>query len=51
MDHPIEPSRSLDRPPSLRIWPAWIILGIALTVIVVAQMQDAMPFQYRNLFT
>ena len=51
MDQPIEPSRSLDRPPSLRIWPAWIILGIALTVIVIAQMQDAMPFQYRNLFT
>lgn len=39
------------RKSSLRLWPAWLILGIALTVIVTVQMQDARPFQYRNLFT
>ena len=51
MDQPTAPSLSQHRNPSLRLWPAWMILGIALTVIVAVQIQDARPFQYRNLFT
>lgn len=51
MDHPTEVSRNPDRRRTLRLWPAWILLGIALGVILFAQLQESWPFQRRNLVT
>ena len=37
--------------PSLRLWPVWIILGLAAGVHLFAQLQSSWPFQRRNLVT
>lgn len=51
MDHSADGSRNPDRRRTLRLWPAWILLTIALGVILFAQLQESKPFQYRNLVT
>lgn len=51
MDHPPTTSHNTDRERSLRLWPAWLLLAIASGVILVTQLQESKPFQYRNLVT
>ncbi|MFM8791746.1 MAG: hypothetical protein ACKOFX_04580, partial [Solirubrobacterales bacterium] len=51
MDHPADAPRNPDRRRALRLWPAWILRGIACGVILFAQLQESWPFQRRNLVT